>query len=260
MTGAGDLAIPLKDPRAIQAALAARGLATNRGALVPGERLVFEAPCSLADAMLYAHVEIGAYSFCGIGCELREVTIGRFCSIARRVVIGSVDHPIDGVSTHPIAWGSGGVFRKDAFFNAVQSQRCKPWRAGRVTIGNDVWIGNGVFICRGVTIGDGAIIAAGGVVTQDLAPYGIVGGVAARRLRGRFPAEIAARLGATRWWDMDLTGSGIDLSEIETALPALERLRAAGTTPPLSPARWQIRRDVAAGLMRIEALATAAPG
>jgi len=54
-----------------------------------------------------------------------------------------------------------------------------------IIIGNDVWVGARVVILQGVTIGDGAIVAAGAVVTKDVAPYSIVGGVPAKLIRMR---------------------------------------------------------------------------
>jgi len=55
----------------------------------------------------------------------------------------------------------------------------------KTVIGNDVWIGANVSITSGVTVGDGSIIAAGAVVTKDVPPYSIVGGVPAKVLKNR---------------------------------------------------------------------------
>ena len=74
-------------------------------------------------------------------------------------------------------------------------------RADRVVIGNDVWIGHAVIVMPGVKVGDGAVLAAGAVVTRDVAPYTIVGGVPAKQIRERFNRTIAAQLSQIAWWD-----------------------------------------------------------
>lgn len=71
-------------------------------------------------------------------------------------------------------------------------------------VGNDCWIGQGVRIIAGVTVGDGAMILAGAVVTKDVPPYAVAGGVPARVLRYRYGEETVSRLLEARWWDRDL--------------------------------------------------------
>jgi acetyltransferase-like isoleucine patch superfamily enzyme len=58
-----------------------------------------------------------------------------------------------------------------------------------VIIGDNVWIAARVTILKGVTIGDGAVVAAGSVVTKDVPPYTIVGGIPAKILRTLTPEE-----------------------------------------------------------------------
>lgn len=72
---------------------------------------------------------------------------------------------------------------------------------GDIIIGNDVWIGFEAVIMAGVHIGDGAIIGARAVVTKDVPPYTIVGGVPAREIRKRFDVATVERLQALKWWD-----------------------------------------------------------
>lgn len=61
----------------------------------------------------------------------------------------------------------------------------QPLTYAKITIANDVWLGGNVCVKSGVTIGTGSIIAAGSVVTKDVPPYVIAGGVPARILRSR---------------------------------------------------------------------------
>ena len=72
---------------------------------------------------------------------------------------------------------------------------------GDIVVGSDVWIGYEAVVMAGVTIGDGAIVASRAVVTRDVPPYAIVGGVPARVIKYRFdPATVECLLGI-RWWE-----------------------------------------------------------
>ena len=66
---------------------------------------------------------------------------------------------------------------------------------------SDVWIGYEAVILAGVTIGDGAIIGTRAVVTKDVPPYTIVGGIPAKPIRKRFDDEMISHLLALKWWD-----------------------------------------------------------
>ena len=72
---------------------------------------------------------------------------------------------------------------------------------GDIIIGNDVWIGYEAVILAGVTIGDGAVIGSRAVVTKDVPPYTIVGGVPAKTIRRRFDEDTIRELLRLRWWD-----------------------------------------------------------
>ena len=79
---------------------------------------------------------------------------------------------------------------------------CDAWdNKGDIIIGNDVWIGYEAIIMSGVKIGDGAIIATGAVVTKDVPPYTIVGGIPAKPIRRRFDEKTIEKLRKSHWWD-----------------------------------------------------------
>lgn len=68
-----------------------------------------------------------------------------------------------------------------------------------------MWIGKKVMIRSGVKIGDGAIIASGAIVTKDVEPYSIVGGIPARHIRYRFDEDDIQWLKKTKWWNKDVS-------------------------------------------------------
>lgn len=149
-----------------------------------------------------------------------RLIIGRFCSIAcgARFLFTSGNHALKSLSTYtfPIffdGWGLDAKNIRDAWDNK-----------GDTVIGNDVWIGYEAIIMPGVKIGDGAIVGTRAVVTGDVPPYTIVGGVPARPIRKRFDDETIRRLEALRWWDWDEEKLRRNLSAIQSGdLAALER-------------------------------------
>ncbi|MBR1247036.1 acetyltransferase [Bradyrhizobium sp. AUGA SZCCT0169] len=153
--------------------------------------------CEVLGDTAIEYTELGDYSYLGPGCMVADAEIGKFCAIAAQVRIGAPNHPLDRPSQHRFTYCpeyyTADAKRDHTFFR----QR----RADRVVIGNDVWIGHAVIVMPGATVGDGAVLAAGAVVTRDVAPYTIVGGVPAKQIRERFSRDIAARLAAIAWWD-----------------------------------------------------------
>ncbi|MGK9221787.1 CatB-related O-acetyltransferase [Microbacterium barkeri] len=128
-------------------------------------------------------------------------------------------HPMVGPSTYPFTMFGGAWMENtlDAFL-AIEQR-------GDTVVGNDVWIGREATILPGVTIGDGAVIGAHSVVTKDVAPYEVVGGNPARRIRMRFDEEDVRRLLAVRWWDWPIERITEHAAVIMTGTPAeLERL------------------------------------
>lgn len=143
--------------------------------------------------------------------------IGKFCSIAcgAKFLFTSGNHSLQSPSTYtfPIFYEEWGLDAKD-----IRSA----WdNKGDIVIGSDVWIGYEAVILSGVTIGDGAIIGTRAVVTKDVPPYTIVGGVPARPIRKRFDEKTIAALEALRWWDWDE-------EKLRRSLPAIQAGELAG--------------------------------
>lgn len=126
-----------------------------------------------------------------------RLIIGKFCSIAcgAKFLFNSANHSLTSLSTYPFP-----IFFEE--WGLERAQVARAWdHKGDIVIGNDVWIGYEAVILAGVTIGDGAIIGTRAVVTKDVPPYTIVGGVPAKPIRKRFPDDTIAALLALRWWD-----------------------------------------------------------
>ncbi|WP_303871125.1 CatB-related O-acetyltransferase [Acetobacterium wieringae] len=128
-----------------------------------------------------------------------QLIIGKFCSIAcgAKFVFTSANHTLKSLSTYPfpLFWEEYGLEQK-----AVT----QAWdKKGDIVIGNDVWIGYEAVIMSGVHIGDGAIIGTRAVVTKDVEPYTIVGGVPAKPIKKRFDDEKISKLQSLCWWDWD---------------------------------------------------------
>ncbi|MEO1780224.1 MAG: chloramphenicol acetyltransferase, partial [Pseudomonadota bacterium] len=146
-----------------------------------------------------AQVEIGDYSYCARMCDFANVTIGKFANIASNVRIGATDHPLEKASLHHFLYRSASYW-DDAEDDADWFARRKTRRA---FVGHDTWIGHAAQIKPEVTVGHGAVVASGAIVTKDVAPYTIVGGVTATKIRDRYAPGVADRMMALAWWDWD---------------------------------------------------------
>ena len=126
-----------------------------------------------------------------------RLIIGKFCSIAcgAKCLFNSANHTLSSLSTYPfpLFFEEWGLEKR----NVAASWDNK----GDIVIGNDVWIGYEAVIMAGVTIGDGAIIGARAVVTKDVPPYTVAGGIPAKPIKKRYPEETIAALSELKWWD-----------------------------------------------------------
>lgn len=126
-----------------------------------------------------------------------KLQIGKFCSVAcgAKFLFNSANHTLSSLSTYPfpLFFEEWGLEKKDVT-NAWDNK-------GDIVISNDVWIGYEAVILAGVTIGDGAIIGTRAVVTKDVPPYTIVGGVPAKSIKKRFSEETISTLLEIQWWN-----------------------------------------------------------
>ena len=140
--------------------------------------------------------------------------IGRYCTI-NYTAKAVVNHSLDLVSVHggfleSRGWDTEEDYQKRCGYVKKYGRHpdncwaCydTPTRNNPpIIIGNDVWIGQNAVVLPGVTVHDGAVCAAGAVVTHDVPPYTIVGGVPARIIKKRYPDQMIEKLLKIRWWN-----------------------------------------------------------
>ena len=210
---------------------------TNFGAWGQALPIRMEAPVRFQGGNIQCF-SIGAFSYVNDNAYIRCTrSIGRFCAIGPNAVIGMPEHSVKSISPHIIfpnqdsRWANSFCSYADGnpMIEAIRKKQADELSTrGLITIGNDVWVGGNAVILRGVTIGDGAIIAAGAVVTKDVPPYAIVGGVPAKVIKYRFDPVTIDRLLKIQWWAYgpDLL-KGQDVTSLD-ALDAMERRIEAG--------------------------------
>lgn len=128
-----------------------------------------------------------------------KLIIGKFCSIAcgAKFMFTSGNHKMSSLSTFPFP-----LFFEE--WNLDRNNVTDAWdNEGDIIIGNDVWIGYEAVIMQGVKIGDGAIIGTRAVVTKDVPPYTIVGGLPAKEIKKRYSEETIKKLIQIQWWNWD---------------------------------------------------------
>lgn len=183
MTSSDDLRFQNSEPR-IHSTAQLKSVKLGRHADI-GERVILR------------EVTVGDFTYFERNGEGIYAEIGKFCSIAANVRINALEHPMERLTTHKVSYRPNEYFRYLGVDGEFRARR----QAQRVIIGNDVWIGHGAVITPGIQIGHGAVIGANAVVTKDVSPYHVVGGVPAHFIRKRFDNGVIERLLELEWWN-----------------------------------------------------------
>lgn len=144
--------------------------------------------------------KLGRFTYVNSDTNVSLSNVGSFSCIGPECLIGGLGiHPVNKLSTHRMFYNGSNAVWSGYNFSSGKVDEYKI-----CNIGNDVWIGTRVVVMDGVSIGDGAVIAAGAVVTKDVKPYSIVGGVPARHIKYRFTEEIIEFLIDFKWWNREI--------------------------------------------------------
>ena len=164
------------------------------------QNVVFDGKNAVPDRCNFSgKVKIGYATTLGYNNVLAgEITIGKYCQFGADVALHATNHPISSMTTY---------INNNLFQGELKGLK----EENEIVIGNDVWIGHGVIIVGNINIGNGAILAAGSVITKDVPPYTIVGGVPAKIIKKRFSNQIIQEIETLKWWDL----SEVELEKIK---------------------------------------------
>lgn len=201
------------------------------------KKSTFEPPCHITSCIeSKAEIHVGAFTGTqGTYTEgiLTNVSIGRYCSIAKHAKLWLAQHPTTWLSS-----SSRQYFEDALLWHVYTHKKVKCLNrfsdAPPTKIGNDVWIGDGAVFMGGVSVGDGAVIAANAVVTHNVPPYAIVGGVPARIIKYRFDEDTIKELLELKWWQYDIADFGdVNWSDVKEAVKGIKQKIAARPAPAI---------------------------
>lgn len=183
---------------------------------------------SIERKALLVRTRVDRYAYVGPECRLFDCEIDPYVSLGPRVTVGENEHDVNAFST------------SDVLFEGMPRERYLLANGLKTRICADAWVGANAFIRKGVTIGTGAVIGAHSVVLTDVAPFSVVVGVPARKLRSRFSEEVCIALLDSNWWERDrreIQGAilramkGADLKEVTNEVNILEILARLADRP-----------------------------
>lgn len=185
-------------------------------------KTIFESNIVVAKGAIVSGTYIGRNTYVSSGANLSNCKIGRFCSIATDIKVVPDTHPSSVFVSSCPSFFSTNKQNGQSFVKTKKFKELLSIDGYDIVVGNDVWIGTRAMIKGGVRIGDGAIVAMGAVVTKDVPPYAIVGGVPAKIIKYRFTEKQISKLLQIQWWNQSDEWLKVHVDEFENIEKFLE--------------------------------------
>lgn len=181
-----------------------KGILVFKNSLV--KKTYFEGKNMIGENTVISDSYVGYGTYFNAENSINLLKIGKYCSVGPRLNIIIGQHKVEkNVSTFPGFYSVNHKYKNKLGVCYVKKNKFEEKKTleenYNVVIGSDVWIGSDVKIFQGVRVGDGAVIGTGALVTKDVKPYSIVGGIPAKIIRSRFSEEDINFLLKLKWWD-----------------------------------------------------------
>lgn len=145
---------------------------------------------------------LGSYSYSRSALET-YFSIGNYCSIAAGLRVITARHPMERFTTSSITYDAVAPMFNHDDFTMRKTPIPPPW-TNELRIEHDVWIGDNVTLKKGITLHTGCVVGTNSLVTHDVPPYAVVGGVPARIIKYRFDPLLIKKLLESRWYEYDV--------------------------------------------------------
>ena len=182
--------------------------------LAVDKKAKIEAYSGICSGTMFFEIGTQSYTWSQL---LASTVVGRYTSLAGGIRFMGADHPYQRFTSNTITYNPNAIWVSERVKEVADySLRIKTTPALQPTIiGNDVWIGSHVAIKQGIKIGDGAVIGSGALVTKEVSPYTVVGGVPAHIIKYRFPEKVVEELLELKWWEYSFT----DFKNMDADIP-----------------------------------------
>jgi acetyltransferase-like isoleucine patch superfamily enzyme len=191
-------------------------------------------PCIVYPFSNFINLNLGGYSYLSPLCEVTNLTVGNYTSIAKGFNVG-LSHPMVLLTASPVAWRS---WIPEKVFPGHTNHDYK-----QTFIGNDVWIGANVILKEGLSIGDCSIIGVGSVVTKDIPPFSVAVGNPCRVIRTRFSDNFISEIINTPWFNYDWADFNLNWKSPNDTLNEMKKIISLNKSVNFQSYKYQVLND-----------------